>query len=122
MPRIDASIAQQLEAQLKARVDAQTPAPGSEAAVRLMLEGHESGNPPYSHMSPELAKAVREQLARSGPIFKQLGRVESIQFKGVGSMGMDNYEVKFENGTMQYKINMSEDGTTIVGALMTMSP
>jgi beta-lactamase regulating signal transducer with metallopeptidase domain len=122
MPRIDAALAQQLEAQVKARVDAQTPAPGSEAAVRLMIEGHESNNPPYSRMSPELAKAVREQLPRSSGVFKQLGPVKSIQFKGVGTMGWDSYEVKFENGTMQYRINMSEDGTTIVGALMTMSP
>lgn len=122
MSRIDAAVAQQLEAQLKARVDAQTPAPGSEAAVRLMLEGHESGNPPYSRMSPELAKAVREQLVSSAPVFKQLGPVRSIEFKGVGTMGWDEYRVRFENGTMQYKINMSEDGTTIINALMTLSP
>jgi bla regulator protein blaR1 len=121
MPRIDAALAQQVEAELKARIDAQTPAPGSEAAVRLMLEGHESNNPPYSRMSPELAKAVREQLPRSSEVFKQLGAVKSIQFKSVGTMGWDNYEVKFENGTMQYRIALGDDGT-IIGAFMAMSP
>jgi bla regulator protein BlaR1 len=121
MPRIEPAVAQQLEAALKARVDAQTPAPGSEAAVRMMIEGHISNNLPYSRMSPQLAKAAREQLPRSSQVFKQLGALKSIEFKGVGSMGWDNYEVKFENGIMQYRISLDDDGT-VVGALMNMSP
>jgi hypothetical protein len=36
-------------------------------------------------------------------------------------MGWDDYTVKFENGTMDYKISVSDDGT-VVGALMSMSP
>jgi beta-lactamase regulating signal transducer with metallopeptidase domain len=121
MPRIDGAVAQQLEAQLQARVDAQTPLRGSEAAVRLMLAGTESNNPPYERMSPELAKAVREQLPRANAISKQLGAVKSVQFKSVGAMGWDDYEVKFENGTMHYKIALGDDGT-IEGALLTMMP
>jgi len=121
MPRIEASVAQQLQAALKARIDAQTPAPGSEAAVRMMIEGHISNNLPYARMSPQLAKAAREQLPQSSQVFKQLGALKSIEFKGVGSMGWDNYEVKFENGVMQYRISL-DDGGTVVGALMTMSP
>jgi hypothetical protein len=54
-------------------------------------------------------------------VFKQLGALKSIEFKGVGSMGWDNYEVKFENGIMQYRISLDDDGT-VVGALMNMSP
>jgi len=121
MPRIEAGVAQQLEAALHARVASQTPAPGSEAAVRMMLEGHLSNNLPYSRMSPQLAKAAREQLPRTSEVFRQLGALKSIEFKGVGTMGWDNYEVKFENGVMQYRISLDDDGT-VVGALMSMSP
>src|SRR5205814_7347542 len=81
MPRIDAARAQQLGAELKARIDAQTPAPGSEAAVRMMIEGHISNNLPYARMSPELAKAARDQLPRASQVFKQLGALKSIEFK-----------------------------------------
>jgi hypothetical protein len=97
------------------------PVPGSEAALRMLIEGHISNNLPYSRMSPQLAKAAREQLPRSSEVFKQLGALKSIEFKGVGSMGWDNYEVKFENGVMQYRISLDDDGT-VDGALMTMSP
>jgi beta-lactamase regulating signal transducer with metallopeptidase domain len=121
MPRIDAGRAQQLQAELKARIDAQTPVPGSEAALRMLIEGHISNNLPYSRMSPQLAKAAREQLPRTSQVFKQLGALKSIEFKGVGAMGWDDYTVKFENGTMDYRINLADDGT-VVGALMTMSP
>jgi bla regulator protein blaR1 len=121
MPRIDPGVAQQINAALKAKVQAQTASPGTAEAVRMMLEGHETGNPPYSRMSPELAKAVREQLPRSGPVFKQLGPVKSIEFKGVGNQGWDIYDVRFENGTAQYRIILSDDGT-VIGAMMTMMP
>jgi hypothetical protein len=121
MARIDAALAQQLEAELKARIDAQTPVPGSEAAVHLMIEGHISNNPPYARMSPQLAKAARDQLPRSSQVFKQLGALKSIEFKSVGAMGWDDYAVKFENGTLDFRISLADDGT-IVGALMTMAP
>jgi len=121
MPRIDPGVAQQINAALKAKVQAQTASPGTAEAVRMMLEGHETGNPPYSRMGPELAKAVREQLPRSGPVFKQLGPVKSIEFKGVGNRGWDIYDVRFENGTAQYRIILSDDGT-VIGAMMTMMP
>jgi len=121
MPRIDPGVGQQINAALKAKVQAQIASPGTAEAVRLMLEGHETGNPPYSRMSSELAKAVREQLPRSGPVFKQLGAVKSIEFKGVGNQGWDIYDVRFENGNAQYRIILSDDGT-VIGALMTMMP
>jgi bla regulator protein blaR1 len=121
MQRIDAGVAQQITAVLKAKVDAQIATPGSEAAVRLMIQGHQSGNPPYSRMSAELAQAVREQLPRATPVFKQFGALKSIEFKGIGNMGWDIYDVRFENAAVQYRINLSDDGT-ITGALMTMMP
>jgi hypothetical protein len=76
---------------------------------------------PYSRMSPQLAKAAREQLARTSQLFKQLGALKSIEFKGVGAMGWDDYTVKFENGTLDYRISVTDDGT-VAGALMNMAP
>jgi bla regulator protein BlaR1 len=121
MPRIDAGVAQQINAAMRAKVQAQTASPGTEEAVRLMIAGHQSGNPPYSRMSPELANAVREQLPRATPAFKQFGALKSIEFKGVGNQGWDIYDVRFENASVQYRIVLSDDGT-IIGALMTMMP
>jgi bla regulator protein BlaR1 len=121
MPRIDAGIAAQIKASLAAKIQAQTPSPGTEAALRSLIEEHISGNFDYSKMSPELAKAVREQLPRSELLYKQLGALKSVEFRGVGNMGWDIYDVKFEHGNAQYRLVLSSDGI-ITGALMNMGP
>jgi bla regulator protein blaR1 len=121
MPRIDAGVAEQIKANLAAKIQAQTPSPGTEAAVRRLIEWHISGNIDYSQMSPELAKAVREQLPRSKPLYQQLGALKSVEFRGVGNMGWDIYDVRFEHGNAQYRISLSSDGI-ITGALMNMGP
>jgi hypothetical protein len=35
--------------------------------------------------------------------------VESVTFKGVGPSGADIYEVKFEHGSMEWRIMMQSD-------------
>jgi bla regulator protein blaR1 len=56
-PRMDDQTAQQIEDHLTARVQSQTPQPGSEAALRQLVAGLQSGNPNYDKMTPELAKS-----------------------------------------------------------------
>jgi len=46
---------------------------------------------------------------------------ESMEFKGVGSMGWDIYDVSFEHGSGQYRIVLSDNGI-ITGALFSMGP
>ena len=72
-------------------------------------------------MPRRLAKAVREQLSRSTLLYKQLGAVQAVEFRGVGNMGWDIYDVRFEHGMAQYRILLSKEGI-ITGALMQMGP
>jgi hypothetical protein len=120
-PRVDPAVAQQIEATLQAKVRSQMATPGTEAAVRRMIAWSVSGNPDYSQISPELGKAVREQSSRSKDLFTQLGAVESLEFKGVGTLGWDIYDVRFEHGSGQYRIVLSDNGI-ITGALFSMGP
>jgi bla regulator protein BlaR1 len=121
MPRVDAAVAEQIKANVEAKIQSQSATPGSEAALRRLIAGHISGNPDYAQMSPELANAVRDQLSRSNGVFKQLGALKSVEFKGVGNSGWDIYDVTFEHGRAQYRIALSSDGI-ITGALMTQLP
>jgi hypothetical protein len=86
-----------------------------------MIAGQISGNPDYSEMTPALANLVREQLPRTNALFKQLGALQSVEFKGVGSSGWDIYDVTFENGLAVDRIALSSDGI-ITGALMQTGP
>ncbi len=60
--RVAEAVAEQIDGSLTARIQAQTPMPGSEAAVQSLLAGEASGKPDYDRMSPELATAVRQQI------------------------------------------------------------
>jgi hypothetical protein len=88
----------------------QTAAPGSEAALRRMIEEFRTGQPNYDLMSPRLAAATRQQLTGLQAGLAKLGALQSVSFKGVGPGGADIYQVKFETGSLDYRIWLSPDG------------
>jgi CubicO group peptidase (beta-lactamase class C family) len=88
----------------------QTPAPGSEAAVRRMMEELRLGKPNYDLMSTDLAGATRQQLPQLQSMITGLGALQSVNFKGVGPGGADIYQVKFEKGLLDYRIWLGPDG------------
>jgi hypothetical protein len=121
MPRIDAATAAQIETTLKARVDTQQQTPGTEAALRLLLEGFRTGKPDYEAMTPELAKITREQLPSLQGQYLQAGALKSFEFRGVSPMGWDVYEVRQENGISTWRIHLNTAGK-IDGAFVAAGP
>jgi bla regulator protein blaR1 len=119
--RIEAKVARQIAADTAAKVQSQTATPGSEAALRRLIEGIRTGKPNFSEMSPELAKATREQLPQLEAGVKQLGAVQSVEFRGVGNQGWDAYDVGQEHGQSRWRITLAADGT-IAGALVSKEP
>ena len=91
------------------RIKDQTAAPGSEAALRRLIEETRTGQPNYDLMSAGFANATRQQLPQLQGIIKQAGAVRSVTFKGVGPAGGDIYEVRFDNGAYEYRISMASD-------------
>jgi hypothetical protein len=120
-PRIDTAAAQQIKTTLAAKVQSQTATPGSEAAVRHLIDGIATGRPNYAEMSPALANASREQFPQMAAVLAQLGAVQSIEFRGVGNQGWDVYDVRHEHGTSQWRIALDEHGI-ITGALFSQAP
>jgi hypothetical protein len=111
--RLDEAASQRLAdaaAAIAKRVKDQTPAPGSEVALRKMIEGVRTGAPDYDMMSPALANVTRQQLPQLQSTLTQLGAVQSITFKSVGPAGPDIYQVKLEKGSLEYRIWMTLDG------------
>jgi CubicO group peptidase (beta-lactamase class C family) len=105
------------EAQAKAAADAlakrfkdQTRMPGSEEALRRVIGELAAGQPKYELMSPAFADVTRQQLPQLKGLVTQVGALESTTFKGVGPGGADIYEVKFEHGSMEWRIMLEPDG------------
>ena len=120
-PRIDAATAQKIAVANEAKLQNQSATPGSEAALRRLIQGLLTGKPNYSEMTPQLAQAVREQLPNLEAGTKQLGAVQSVEFRGVGRQGWDLYEVRQEHGLSEWKIALGDNGI-IAGALVTSGP
>ena len=118
-PRIDDAERNEIKARLALRIQSKTPVPGSEAALRRLIEGVRTGAPNYDEMSPGLAQLVRKQLPQLQMTAKFLGDIQSLEFQGVGSQGWDVYEVRRENGVVKWRIALT-DGV-IVGAAAAFS-
>ena len=61
-------------------------------------------------MGAGLANATRQQLPQLQSMVSGLGAVESVSFKGVGPAGADIYQVKFANGSLEYRVSLGSDG------------
>ena len=113
MKRLDDAGARKLTAaaaDFDKRYKDQTPAPGSEAAVRRMIGELQAGKPSYDLMSPGLADATRQQLTGIQSMLNGMGPLQSVIFKGVGPGGADIYQVNFEKTSIDYRVWLSADG------------
>jgi len=109
-PRIDAATARQILDHTHALQARQTPSPGTEAAIRKMINGALTGDQPYASMTPELADAVRKQASVLEATAKSLGPIQSMQFLGVDDAGNDVYVVHQQNGVTHWLISVNSGG------------
>jgi hypothetical protein len=109
-PRIDAPTAEHLIGKLSERIQSQKPLSGSEAALRRLVDGIQTGSPPYEEMSSQLGQVVRRQLPLLQPLAEYLGAFRSIEFRGVERGGCDQYDLHCERGTSRWRILLSADG------------
>ena len=88
----------------------QTAQPGSEIALRKLIEGLASGKPDYAAMTPEFANVTKQQLRFLQPIAEAAGAIQSVQFAGIDSEGRNIYQVTQEKGATNARIELDADG------------
>ncbi len=108
--RMDDAAGRKFEADLATRIQNNIPSPGTEVALRAVLEWELSGTPDYHTLSPVLAESVRAHIKDAQSLRATLGSVQSVQFQGVGPIGYDSYLVKFEKGVRVYRILLDSNG------------
>jgi CubicO group peptidase (beta-lactamase class C family) len=101
----------EIQADIDRRVKAQVASPGSEAAVRRLIEELRSGKPNYDLMSSALARATRRQLTQQQATIAKLGTLQSLTFKGVGPAGPNIYQATFEKGSLEWRVWLNLDGS-----------
>lgn len=89
----------------------QKPLPGSETALRKLIEDLAAGTPDYTRMSPELAALIRENLAAIQKQLSSLGPISAFAFQRVNSDGAADYRVTWKEAAGNAKILLGTDGT-----------
>jgi DNA-binding transcriptional MerR regulator len=108
--RIDADSAERIKQALAERIKSGIPIPGSEQAVRRMIDSVRSGNPNYDEMSPEFAELMRTRMPLYQTMGQYLGAIVSMEFSGISNQGWDMYKIQREHGPQRYSIALGDDG------------
>ncbi|WP_235677244.1 DUF3471 domain-containing protein [Rhodopseudomonas palustris] len=110
MPRIDADRARRIEQQLTQKLSSNRPSPGTEAALRRLIDGLRTGEPGYDAMTEMVANATRQRLPALHKEISEAGGVRSIEFVGVGNGGVDVYLVQHERRPLYWRISLDGRG------------
>jgi DNA-binding CsgD family transcriptional regulator len=98
------------------------PTAGTEAALRTLVAGLASGSPDYDKLSPQFAEIVRRDLPMTRPMFREMGELKSVTFRGRGAMGDDVYNLVFANGAVTMSAALDADGRMAGGILQPVAP
>jgi hypothetical protein len=98
------------------------PAAGTEAALRRLVAGLAIGSPDYDKLSPRFAEVVRRDLPRTQPLFRAMGELRSVTFRGRGERGDDVYNLVFANGAVIMSAALDADGRMAGGILQPVGP
>lgn len=99
-----------IQADINDRFKKQSASPGSEVALRRIIEQLRMGKPDYELMGPSLARQVRRELAAEQAALAALGALTSVTFQRVGPAGPNFYEVRFEKGAQEWRIWLNPEG------------
>ena len=108
--RLSDAEAAEVTASLAARVKAQKPQAGAQAALRKSIAGLASGEPDYALYNAAMAAVTRRQLPALKNLITGLGPLKSIGFVKVQPDGMDVYKVRFANGDSDWRIVLEDGG------------
>ncbi|CAN7430216.1 hypothetical protein [Bosea sp. LjRoot237] len=78
--------------------------------MRELLEQQQRGRMSFEFLSEELADAVREQQPIVSAELEAKGDLQSPGFRRVAEDGVDIYEARFAQGSLQCGIGFDQDG------------
>jgi hypothetical protein len=112
----------EIQADIDKRFKGQVASPGSEAAVRRLVEELRIGKPNYELMSSDLARETRRQITQHEATIAKLGALQSLTFKGVGPAGPNIYLAAFDKGSLEWRVWLNLDGSVDVFRYRDVSP
>jgi CubicO group peptidase (beta-lactamase class C family) len=112
----------EIQADIDQRFKTQVASPGSEAAVRRLIEELRAGKPNYDLMSSAQARETRREITRHEATLAKLGALQSLTFKAVGPAGPNIYLATFDKGSLEWRVWLNLDGSVDIFRYRDVSP
>jgi serine-type D-Ala-D-Ala carboxypeptidase/endopeptidase len=107
--KISDADAEKIQGQIANRLKNQIPAPGSNAATRRLIDQLQHRQVDYQQFTPEFAALLQRNESAMEAMIQSLGSLQTVAFKTLEA-GADIYELKFDNGSIEWRIALSSDG------------
>ena len=107
---ISDSEARDVEDTLARRFKEQKADPRSEALIRQQVAELQRKQPNFDIMTPDFAAIAQSTTSQTEAMIADLGALQTVTFKGVGPGGADIYELKFANGTLEWRLLLDAPG------------
>jgi hypothetical protein len=78
--------------------------PESEPMLRRYVEQLRSSSINYSELSVPVAQMTRQHQPEFSELFNRLGDIRTVTFAGVTPEGEDLFDVRFDSGTMRWRM------------------
>lgn len=108
--RIDDATGKAMETALDARIKANKPLPGSQAALRSHIAQIQTGHIDRDSILADRAEGVIAMLPQVQEMVVPLGALRKVEFTGVDNAGMDTYRVTYEKGAQDWSVLVTDDG------------
>jgi bla regulator protein blaR1 len=109
-PRIDARSAHQIDQANAQKFASQTATPGSDAALRRLLDGLRQTPQNFDGASPEVAHSLAQHGADFAAMLAKHGAIVALKFVGPTEAGCDKYLVRYEHGAAVAAVLTDNDG------------
>ena len=96
--------------------------PGSEAALRRLIEELQHGDPSYRLLADGTAHIAREQLPFLRALYTKLGAIQAVSFVELDSIGDEVYDVTLASGSIRLALTLWPDGKTALAWARLTSP
>lgn len=108
--RVEAAVVEAIEARLRDKIRNKAPTAGGEELIRACVEDCLNGRVSHDRLTPQLAAVAAEQGETIRADLERMGGLKELSFKGISPDGWDVYDVRFENGAMEWSFALAADG------------
>lgn len=110
LKRLEEDEAKRAFEELATRIERKLPWPRSEEILRSAISELQAGTPDFTRYVEPHATWIRHAAKNISAEIGSRGAIRDVRYKGVGRGGGDIYDVRFEDGELEWRMRLAPDG------------